>query len=142
MPGKGVIQPALWESAPGKVHLLARSTGGVVCRSDSDDGGLTWSQVVPTDVPNNNSGLDLIRLADGSLALVCNPVTEGRIPLSILLSHDNGHTWTHSLDLETDEGEYSYPAIIAVPVGLAVTYTWKRENIRFWMGSVERCQRL
>ena len=38
VPGKGVIQPTLWESAPGKVHLLARSTGGVVCRADSDDG--------------------------------------------------------------------------------------------------------
>jgi predicted neuraminidase len=136
--GKGAIQPTLWESTPGHVHLLARSTGGFVCRADSVDSGHTWSEVVRTDLPNNNSGLDLAQLPDGTLALVCNPVPRQRTPLSILLSHDNGYTWTQRLDLETDAGEYSYPAIIAVPVGLAVSYTWRRTHIRFWMGSIER----
>lgn len=135
--GKGAIQPTLWESAPGHVHLLARSTGGVVCRADSDDGGHTWSRLLATDLPNNNSGLDVARLADGTLALACNPVTSGRTPLTILLSDDNGHTWARRLDLETEEGEFSYPAIIPVATGMAVAYTWKRERIAFWMGSVE-----
>lgn len=39
IPGEGVIQPALWESAPGKVHMLLRSSAGVICRSDSEDYG-------------------------------------------------------------------------------------------------------
>ena len=61
-----------------------------------------------------------------------------RTPLSLLLSTDNGQTWPRRLDLETADGEYSYPAIIPTQVGMAITYTWKRERIAFWHGSVEQ----
>ncbi len=40
----GVIQPALWESTPGCVHMLLRSTAGWLYRSDSTDNGETWSR--------------------------------------------------------------------------------------------------
>ncbi|MBX3051128.1 MAG: exo-alpha-sialidase [Caldilineaceae bacterium] len=129
--GKGVIQPTLWESAPGQVHMLLRSTCGRVCRSDSADGGRSWSEIVPTDLPNNNSGLDVARMADGRLALICNPVEDrARTPLSVLISADNGQSWPERIDLETEPGEYSYPAIIPTAAGgLAATYTWRRERI-------------
>jgi len=39
--GDGVIQPALWESEPGLLHMLMRSRHGAVYRSDSFDGGRT-----------------------------------------------------------------------------------------------------
>lgn len=135
--GKGIIQPTLWESEPGRVHMLTRSTGGTVCRADSIDGGRTWSPVVPTELPHNNSGLDVARLADGLLVLACNPVTSGRTPLSLLISRDNGHTWPRRLDLESGEGEVSYPAIIPVDGGVAVSYTWRRERIAFCTGSID-----
>jgi len=45
------------------------------------------------------------------------------------------------LDIETNAGEYSYPAIIPVEVGMAVTYTWRRERVAFWLGSIERVLR-
>ncbi len=140
--GKGAIQPTLWESEPGHVHLLARSTCGSILRSDSEDGGRTWTALKRTSLPNNNSGLDLTRLPDGSLALVMNPV-EGetmrspRSPLSILISKDNGLSWSGRLDLETEAGEFSYPAVIPTALGLAVCYTWNRKNISFWHGSAE-----
>lgn len=129
--GKGVIQPTLWESGPGQVHMLLRSTCGRICRSDSADGGRSWSEIIPTDLPNNNSGLDVARLSDGRLALICNPVEKrARTPLSLLFSADNGHSWPERMDLETEPGEYSYPAIIATRDGaLAITYTWRRERI-------------
>jgi predicted neuraminidase len=137
--GAGVIQPTLWESAPGQVHMLMRSTGGRICRSDSGDGGHSWSPVRPTRLPSNNSGIDLARLDDGRLALVCNPTSAPRrTPLAVLLSVDNGETWARRLDLETEDGEYSYPAIIPTRVGMAVAYTWKRQRIAIWLGSVER----
>jgi predicted neuraminidase len=140
--GKGVIQPTLWESQPGRVHMLMRSTCGAICRSDSNDGGRTWSRLYPTALPNNNSGLDLACLADGVLALVYNHVAGGigapRTPLSLALSFDNGQTWPRRLDLETQPGEYSYPAIIPTVSGMAITYTWKRERIVFWAGSLEQ----
>jgi predicted neuraminidase len=137
--GHGVIQPTLWESQPGRVHMLLRSTCGRVCRSDSTDYGATWSPVVPTGLPHNNSGLDLVRLADGTLALVCNPLEgRARTPLSVLLSHDNGYTWPRRLDLESADDEFSYPAIIATLRGMAITYTARRREIKFWHGSVEQ----
>ena len=140
--GPGIIQPTLWETRPGHVHMFIRSTCGYICRSDSSDGGLTWSPVQITDIPSPDSGLDAAMLEDGTLALVCNPCPPGsnlRYPLSILLSSDNGRTWTRRLDLETEPGEYSYPAIISTPTGMAITYTWHRKTIAFWHGSTERC---
>jgi predicted neuraminidase len=130
--GKGLIQPALWESSPGRVHALFRSTDGRVHRSDSNDDGLRWSPAYPIDVPNNNSGLDLTQMNDGTLALACNPVSgnwAARSPLCVLFSTDNGETWPERVDLETDPGEFSYPAIIEIPEGLAVSYTWNRRRI-------------
>ena len=71
--GEGVIQPALWESSPGKVHMLLRSSAGVICRSDSDDYGKTWSPVYKTTLPNPNSGIDVTKLEDSTLVLIFNP---------------------------------------------------------------------
>lgn len=131
--GRGVIQPSLWVSAGGKVHMLLRSSEGRVYRSDSSDGGLTWTAAYPTALPNNNSGLDLAKMDSGALALVCNPVAENwgaRTPLSLFFSMDNGDTWQPGPALEDEPGEYSYPAIIADGETLWISYTWRRERIR------------
>lgn len=128
----GVIQPALWESAPGQVHMLLRSTRGWVYRSDSADGGRSWVAAYATALPNNNSGLDLVRLPDGTLLVAHNPV-EGnwgkRTPLSLSASGDGGATWSRVLDLETAPGEFSYPALVLATDGLHVTYTANRTDI-------------
>jgi len=128
----GVIQPTLWEHAPGRVKMLMRSTErvGCVCASASDDGGRTWSPVERVPVPNPNSGLDAARLADGRIFLACNPVREGRTPLSVLVSEDNGATWPRRVDLETGAGEYSYPSIIQADDGrVHVVATHSRTRI-------------
>jgi predicted neuraminidase len=130
--GKGLIQPALWESTPGIAHALFRSTDGRTHRSDSEDDGQSWSKAYPIDVPNNNSGLDLTRMHDGTLALVCNPVAgnwAARTPLSVLFSKDNGESWPERLDIETEPGEFSYPSIIEIEDGLMISYTWNRRRI-------------
>lgn len=59
-------------------HMVAfyrRRQSDFVYRSESLDGGATWSAPEPTDVPNNNSSINVIRLADGRLAMVCNPTS-------------------------------------------------------------------
>lgn len=136
--GKGVIQPTLWESEPGSVHMLLRSTEGAIYRSDSADGGRTWCQAYPTDLPNNNSGIDLVKLESGALALVYNPTRPEpgkhkgpRTPLVLALSRNNGLTWEDELLLDQGDKQYSYPAIVARGPELYVTYTWKRERIAF-----------
>lgn len=128
----GVIQPTLWESAPGRIHMLMRSTRGRIYRSDSADYGRTWRMAYATTLPSNNSAIDLVRLADGRLALAFNPVGGNwgrRFPISLAWSADNGERWARLVDMEETEGEFSYPAIIADGLDLHVTYTADRKDI-------------
>ena len=132
--GRGIIQPTLWQDDAGIVHAFTRSGEGFIYRTDSFDMGETWSEPVPTAVPNNNSGIDLTRLPDGTLLLVCNPVSgnfAARTPLTVFASNDNGDTWRKQLDLESGEGEYSYPAIVSRGERVFITYTFRRENIAY-----------
>lgn len=130
--GRGVIQPSLWQSADGSVHMLLRSSEGFIYRSDSYDRGQSWCSAYALGLPNNNSGLDLVRTDGGTLYLVCNPVAANwgqRSPLSLFKSTDDGATWRRLLDLETEQAEFSYPAIIADGEAIIITYTYKRQNI-------------
>lgn len=152
--GEGVIQPTLWESSPGTVHMLLRSTCGRVCRSDSTDYGSSWAPIYPTDLPNNNSGIDLAKLPNGRLALLHNPVSKNwgpRTPLIASVSNDNGQSWETLTVLEDESvpvdfagyspseagvvadgrAEFSYPAVVAHGAGIALTYTWKRKRIAY-----------
>jgi predicted neuraminidase len=140
--GEGIIQPTLWESTPGNVHMLLRSSSGFICRSDSKDYGKTWSKVYKTSLPNPNSGIDLVKLSDGKLALVYNPDNANwgeRNPIKLAVSTDNGITWPVQTDIETGipDDEFSYPAIVASGDTVSITYTWKRVNIAFWQGVVK-----
>jgi predicted neuraminidase len=129
----GVIQPTVWEYAPGHLGMLMRATQrvGFVCSARSDDGGRTWSAAIPTGIPCPNSGLDAVRLLDGRIVLACNPTHEGRTPLCLLVSEDNGATWSWRVDLETEPGEYSYPSVIQASDGqVHVVYTYRRMRIQ------------
>ena len=132
--GRGVIQPTLWEDEEG-VHALLRSGEGFIYRTDSADQGDTWCEAYPIQVPNNNSGIDLTRLEDGTLLLAYNPIGQSfglRSPISLAASRDNGRAWEKLCDLETEPGEFSYPAIVSRGGKIFLTYTWKRKNIAYW----------
>ncbi|MDU7336851.1 MAG: sialidase family protein [Clostridium sp.] len=133
--GRGAIQPTLWESQNGNVHMLMRTSEGYIARSDSLDSGKTWCEGYPTSLPNNNSGIDLVKADDGRLFLVYNPVGENwgpRFPLRLACSLDDGETWEDIYTLEETEGEYSYPSINCSGDTLYVTYTNCRKDISFW----------
>lgn len=137
----GFIQPTLWESEPGNVHMVVGATTGKLYRSDSTDGGETWAALYPAELPNNHSAIDIVKLPDGSLVLAFNPVSEKgvpRTPLSLAISLDNGNTWAHRMDLETEDGEFSYPSLISTSRGIALTYTCNQKCIAFWHGSIEQ----
>ena len=129
----GVIQPSLWESQPGCVHMLMRSTRDVLFRSDSMDNGFHWCEAYPTSLANNNSGIDLVK-AVNTLVLVYNPVSGNwgaRTPLSVVFSQDNGETWSSPFHLETAAGEYSYPAVVYQGGLLHISYTWNRCSVAY-----------
>ncbi len=135
LPEGGIIQPSLWEDERHIVHALMRSDRGVLYRTDSQDFGRTFCPPYPTDIPNNNSGIDLCRTEDGTLYLCCNPVTgnwAARSPLSLFVSKDNGATFTLLSHLITQAGEFSYPSIQYRNGLLHITHTEDRRSIRYW----------
>lgn len=139
--GEGVIQPALWESKPGRVHMLMRSSGGKICRSDSDDYGKTWGSIYPIDIPNNNSGIDVTQISGDTIAVIFNPIGENwgkRYPITVGVSVDNGWTWPITFDIEKgkDKTELSYPDIFYQDGHLIACYTWNRQRIAFWKGKL------
>ncbi len=83
-------------------------------------------------MPNNNSGIDCVKLSDGRIALLCNPVEKNwgpRTPLSLFVSEDNGKTFKKELDLETAEGGFAYPSVIEKRGSLHIVYTYNRQKI-------------
>ena len=53
-----------------------------------------------------------------------------RTPLVAAISAD-GKTWKTFATLESEPGEFSYPAVIQTADGrVHVTYTWKRQRVR------------
>ena len=130
--GTNQIQPALFRAANGDVVALLRSRNPLrVCRAVSADGGRTFGPAEPLSVPNPSAGVDVVRAGE-VVWLICNPVAIGRSPLSLLRSADDGRTWEKVRDVESQPGEYSYPALVETSDGrLAMTYTWKRTRIKF-----------
>jgi predicted neuraminidase len=129
----GIIQPSLVDMGGGHIRLYARSTTNIgrICQADSFDSGRTWSQVKTTSLRNPNSGIDVVRLRDGRLVMAYNDSISGRSPLNLAISTD-GDAWRNFRDLETEGGEYSYPALIQARNGdLLITYTWNRVKIRY-----------
>ena len=128
-----MIQPTLWESKDGSVHMFTRTKVGKIYRSDSYDGGKTWCSAYPTNLPNNNSGIDLVKSPDGRLFLVCNPVnTTARSPISLLVSNDGGEHFSLAAELmREDGGELSYPAVIYSDGELLITFTYNRKSVMF-----------
>ncbi len=127
----GVIQPTMWESEKGKIHALMRSTRGRIYRSDSTDYGKTWCEAYPTQLPNNCCGIDAVRMENGTLAVVYNPIPYNwgkRSPLSVSLSEDNGKTFSEPFHLEMEPGEYSYPSVTAQGNMLNIFYTENRRT--------------
>lgn len=132
------IQPSVLTYPDGSIQVLCRSKNRAVVESTSTDGGKTWSEMKPINLPNNNSGTDAITLADGRQLLVYNHVLPpdglakgARTPLNVAISND-GKTWFAALILEASPiSQYSYPAVIQTSDGLVhFVYTWRRERIK------------
>jgi predicted neuraminidase len=74
LPGSlGCVHMNIQPVADGSLLALFRSRwADSIYESRSTDDGTTWSEPVPTELPNNNSSIQFTALADGRLALVYN----------------------------------------------------------------------
>ena len=133
------IQPSILKHPGGRLQILCRSINKKILTAWSEDNGRTWSELLPIDLPNPNSGTDAVTLKDGRHVLVYNHIEPhadwgNRNILNVAISND-GLNWVEAVLLENDEdtkGEYSYPAVIQTEDGMIhITYTWNRKLIKY-----------
>lgn len=128
-----VIQPSILVYKNGDLQSLSRSKENRVASSWSFDHGQTWEDIELTDLPNPNSGTDAVTLRTGLQLIVYNHSVRGkgqwggpRSPLAVAVS-ENGKEWRALTTLESEPGEYSYPAVIEDAKGLVhITYSYKK----------------
>ena len=129
----GIIQPTVVWMGGKHLRFFARSQTRTahIAVADSWDDGKTWTQAHFIDLPNPNSGIDAVQLQDGRIVLAFNDSYNKRTPLNLAVSRDGTHFQVFKT-LDSGPGQYSYPAIIQARNGdLMVTYTWRRESIKF-----------
>ena len=133
------IQPSILTHRDGRLQILCRTRNGRIATAWSSDKGETWSDLVLTSLPNNNSGTDAVTLQDGRQMLIYNAVATPpgakkgiRTPLNIAVSKD-GINWEMVLTLEDSPiSQYSYPSIIQGKDGrIHVVYTWRRQRVKY-----------
>ncbi len=145
------IQPTLLTYPNGQIQMLCRSRQDRILETWSGDGGKNWSPMQPTILPNPNSGIDGVTLADGRQLLVYNHSTrsqpavghKGRGILNVALSRD-GKNWQAALVLEYEDqpnSQFSYPSVIQTADGLVhIVYTWHRQRIKHVVLNPEKLQ--
>lgn len=84
----GCVHMTLVKSTPDKTNnnideqnekiiaFFRRRQADYIHRTQSTDGGQTWSTPTPIELPNNNSSIAAIRMSDGRLAICCNPINK------------------------------------------------------------------
>jgi len=131
----GVIQPAMLIHGVNNYEFLMRSQQDTIMSITTMDGGIHWSSLTKTNLPNPNSGIDAVTLKNGKHILVYNPTTKkglDRGELVVAISPE-GKIWKTILTLEKEEdAEFSYPAVIQSKDGfIHITYTWKRQRMKY-----------
>lgn len=131
------IQPSILFLGGEKLLAVGRSRQNRLFEVASNDGGKSWLPMTLGSLPNPNSGTDAVTLQDGRHLIVYNHIPGDpkkwggkRTPLNVAVSRD-GKKWQAALVLESEPGEYSYPAVIQTKDGMVhITYTWKRQRVK------------
>jgi len=129
----GVIaqEPGVIELKDGTVMMFIRTSSGFQQLSYSKDKGQTWSPMVTSKIHSPLSPASITRLpSTKDLLLVwnnndgSNPQTKGeRTPLTVAVSKDEGKSWEHITDIESDPlGHYCYIALHCTKKDVLLSY--------------------
>ena len=128
--------------------LIVISARGVskrfVIRSESRDGGRTWSKGENSEFPNPNSAVDFIKLKNGHLLLVYNNTNvDDRMPLTAAISTDNDKSYPHRRNILNKPGESAaYPVAVQTRDGkIHVVYTSENRTVVNHAGLAQLIQR-
>jgi len=129
---KGNIQPGVVQVAKDYLIAYCRRGGGYgkvsdgwTVRSESHDGGKTWSQGVDSKFRNPNSAIEFLKLKSGNLVLIFNDSMSSRTPLVAALSKDNDRTWSVQRNIAAEPKQsYAYPSAVQTADGkIHLVYT-------------------
>lgn len=129
----GVIEPVLFRDCENNLRLVCRDRThkvggeGWVQTAVSKDEGKTWSALQKTNLPNPDSGIDIVDLGKGALLLFYNHSHTNRYPLNVALSSDGGNSWQSVMILDT-VGEIPN-AVLASDGKVHLLYTWKSKDM-------------
>ncbi|CAL6386352.1 unnamed protein product [Bathycoccus prasinos] len=120
-----LIEGTMAELSNSSVLHLFRTSVGEIYKSLSDDGGRTWTKASSTGLPNPNSKIHLLRLADGRLALAYNHDRKYRANLYVAISEDDGGNWHLAAIVEkgSESSMYAYPTMVEDECKLYVAYS-------------------
>ncbi len=130
---QGNIHPTVVRLSDGRLlaYLRTGGKGGNLWRAESRDNGDTWSQPTAMNLPNPNSGIDLLRLQSGALVLAYNPSPRARTPLSVAIADEN-EAWSSPRIIADQPAEFSYPTLAQTGDGLIhLVYTYRRQHIQY-----------
>ena len=128
----GVIEPALFYDREGCLRMLCRDRAnriggiGYLWMSISRDGGHHWSELQKTELPNPDSGIDVVDFGKGKIALIYNHSHTDRYPLNLAISEDGGDHWLDPIVI-AETGEF--PSAVLAKDGLVhITYAAKADG--------------
>jgi predicted neuraminidase len=134
---KGNIQPAAVQLD--ERHLIAYcrrggdydpKTVGYMVRSESHDGGLTWSEGKDSQFPNPNAAIDFLKLNSGRLLLIFNDSMNRRTPLAAALSSDQDQSWPIRRNICEGDRDFGYPSAFQARDGrIHVVFTSDRRSV-------------
>lgn len=106
----GLVQPDLVEVSPRQFALFFRSRYADWIYASYSQDGCSWTKPQPTQLPNNNSSIQVTRLRNGHLVMAFNniqattargkPTDYARFPMSVAMSIDGGQTWPWARDVD------------------------------------------
>lgn len=134
---RGNIQPAVVPLGDGRLLAYCRRGGdydpktiGYIVRSESRDGGRTWSEGADSAFPNPNAAVDFLKLRSGRLLLIFNDSMNRRTPLTVALSPDQDRTWPVRRNIREGEGDFGYPSAFQARDGrIHVVFTSERRSV-------------
>lgn len=134
--GLGVEQPSVFQRSDGTLVALMRdaSDANRIRVTESTDSGFHWSPIQNLALPNPGSGLEVVRLQSGRVALIYNDCEDDpRNSLAVSLSEDEGKTWKWTRHLERGEknGRFDYPSMFQARDGkIHASYSFNLKTIK------------
>ena len=123
----GAVHPNIVKLSDSSYLAFYRSRFADWVQKSVSSDGCDWTAPAPTQLPNNNSSIQAIRLANGHLLIGFNNSNAANVagkaqaalrkPLSVAISEDGGVTWPWVRDVET--GDTAVTGVVGDPLDKA-----------------------